>query len=74
MLKRTLDLFVKKHWLKVIDKENDKYRKIRRKLFRQQYIINELLNEYKKYMVKICVNQQKRWVMNNEMQTHEQGS
>ena len=48
MLKRTLDLFVKKHWLKVIDKENDKYRKIRRKLFRQQYIINELLNEYKK--------------------------
>ena len=35
-------------WLKTIDKECDKYNKIKSKLFRQQYVINSLLAEYKK--------------------------
>jgi hypothetical protein len=48
LLKRSFELFVKKRWLKIIDKECDKYNKIKSKLFRQQYVINSLLAEYKK--------------------------
>lgn len=48
LLKQTFELFVKKRWLKTIDKECDKYNKIKSKLFRQQYVVNSLLAEYKK--------------------------
>ena len=48
LLKRTFELFVKKRWLKTIDKECDKYKKIKSKLSRQQYVVNSLLGEYKK--------------------------
>ena len=48
LLKQSFELFVKKMWLKTIDKECDKYNKIKSKLFRQQYVINSLLAEYKK--------------------------
>ena len=48
LLKQSFELFVKTRWLKSIDKECDKYNKIRRKLSRQQYVINSLLVEYKK--------------------------
>ena len=48
LLKRSFELFVKKRWLKIIDKEVNKYNKIKRKLFRQQYVVNSLLEEYKK--------------------------
>lgn len=48
LLKRTFELFVKKRWLKTIDKECDKYKKLKSKLFRQQYVVNSLLEEYKK--------------------------
>jgi hypothetical protein len=48
LLKRSFELFVKKRWLKIIDKECDKYNKIKGKLSRQQYVINSLLAEYKK--------------------------
>jgi hypothetical protein len=48
LLKRSFELFVKKRWLKTIDKECDKYEKLKSKLFRQQYVINSLLAEYKK--------------------------
>ena len=48
LLKRTFELFVKTRWLKIIDKECDKYNKIKSKLSRQQYVVNSLLEEYKK--------------------------
>ena len=47
LLKRSFELFVKKRWLKTIDKECDKYNKIKSKLSRQQYIVNALLERYK---------------------------
>ena len=47
LLKRTFELFVKKRWLKTIDKECDKYNKIKSKLWRQQYVVNALLERYK---------------------------
>ena len=48
LLKQSFELFVKKRWLKTIDKECDKYNKIKSKLSRQQYVVNSLLAEYKK--------------------------
>ena len=48
LLKRSIELFIKKRWLKTIDKECDKYNKIKIKLSRQQYVVNSLLAEYKK--------------------------
>jgi hypothetical protein len=48
LLKRSFELFVKNRWLKTIDKECDKYNKIKNKLSRQQYVVNSLFAEYKK--------------------------
>ena len=48
LLKQSFELFVKKRRLKTIDKECDKYNKIKSKLSRQQYVVNSLLAEYKK--------------------------
>ena len=48
LLKKSFELFVKNRWLKTIDKECDKYNKIKSKLYRQQYVVNSLLAEYKK--------------------------
>ena len=48
LLKQSFELFVKKRWLKTIDKECNKYKKLKSKLFRQQYVVNSLLAEYKK--------------------------
>ena len=48
LLKRSFELFVKKRWLKIIDKECNKYNKIKNKLSCQQYVVNSLLAEYKK--------------------------
>ena len=47
LLKRSFELFFKKRWLKTIDKESEKYNKIKSKLFRQQYVVNSLLERYK---------------------------
>ena len=48
LLKQSFELFIKNRWLKTIDKECDKYNKIKNKLSRQQYVVNSLLTEYKK--------------------------
>lgn len=48
LLKQAFELFVKNRWLKTIDKECDKYNKIKSKLFRQQCVVNSLIAEYKK--------------------------
>ena len=46
LLKRRFELFVKMRWLKTIDKETDKCKKLTEKLNRQRYVVNELLKEY----------------------------
>ena len=48
LLKQLFELFAKNIWLKTIDKECDKYNKIKSKLSCQQYVINSLIAEYKK--------------------------
>ena len=48
LLKRSFDLWVKKRWLKAIEKETDKCNKLSKKLLRQKYVLNSLLNEYMK--------------------------
>ena len=47
LIKQSFELFVKYRWLKTIDKECDKYNKIKSKLFRQQYVVIALLERYK---------------------------
>lgn len=61
LLKRSFELFVKKRWLKTIDKECDRYNKIKSKLSRQQYVVNFLLAEYKK-------------IYDEDLRTPEEGS
>jgi hypothetical protein len=48
LLKRRFELFVKMRWLKTIDKETEKYKKLEGKLNRQLRVVNELLKEYYK--------------------------
>lgn len=48
LLKRSFDLWVKKRWLKTIEKQTDKCKKLSQKLFRQKYVLNSLLDEYMK--------------------------
>ena len=69
MLKRTFELLVKKRWLKTIDKECDKYNKIKSKLSRQQYVVNALLERYKEiYGEDLCTPKErggeKQWETN----------
>ena len=47
LLKESFELFCKKNWLRIIDKECNKYNKLKFKLNRQQYVINALLKRYK---------------------------
>lgn len=47
LLKRFFKLLYKMRWLKIIDKECDKYFKLRNKLFQQQFIVNSLEQRYK---------------------------
>ena len=46
LLKREFELFIKMRWLKTIDKESDKYNKLKSKLTRQRYVVNKLLERY----------------------------
>jgi hypothetical protein len=48
LLKRTFDLWVKRRWLKTIEKEADKCNRLSKKLLRQKYVLNTLLDEYMK--------------------------
>lgn len=47
LIKKSFDLWVKKRWLKMIDKEADKYNKIEAKRKRQAYIVHSLYKRYK---------------------------
>ena len=48
MLKSTFDLLVKMRWLKMIDKECNKYTKLKKKLSAQQFIVKALIEAYLK--------------------------
>jgi hypothetical protein len=48
LLKRSFDLWVKKRWLKNIEKEIDKCNKLSKKLLLQKRVLNSLLDEYMK--------------------------
>ena len=47
LLKKRFELFVKMRWLKTINKETNKYEKLKAKSIRQIYVVNALLKEYK---------------------------
>ena len=46
MLKRSHEIFVKTRWLKMINKEIDKYRKLYEKAQQQHFIMNAVVKEY----------------------------
>jgi hypothetical protein len=48
LLKQSFDLWVKKRWLKEIDRAVDRYKKAHDKATRERYVLNKLLEEYKK--------------------------
>ena len=48
LLKRTFEFWIKKRWLKEIDRAVDRYNKAHDKATREHYIMNSLLEEYKK--------------------------
>ena len=48
LIKRSFNLWCKMRWLKMIDKECDKYNKLKSRLSRQQLVVNKLVDEYKK--------------------------
>ena len=47
LLKESFELFCKNNWLRTIDKECDRYNKLKSKLNRQQSVVNELMKRYK---------------------------
>ena len=48
LLKRTFELWVKKRWLKEIDRAVDRYKKAYAKANREHYVMNKLIEEYNK--------------------------
>jgi hypothetical protein len=48
LLKQSFDLWVKKRWLKEIDRAVDRYKKAYAKATREHYVMNKLIEEYKK--------------------------
>jgi hypothetical protein len=48
LIKRSFKLSVKKRWLKEIDRAIDRYKKTYAKATREHYVMNKLIEEYKK--------------------------
>ena len=48
IIKRSFDLLAKIRWLKFIDKECNKYQKLKSKLAKQQFIVNALIEAHSK--------------------------
>jgi hypothetical protein len=46
MIKESFDLWVKRRWLRIIEKESRKGKKLLDKYYRQVYVVNRLLEEY----------------------------
>jgi len=57
LFKRSFDLWVKKRWLKEIDRAVERYKKASDKASRERYVLNKLLEEYSKiYGDDLCKN------------------
>jgi hypothetical protein len=48
LIKQSFALYVKKKWLKEIDKAVDRYKKASNKAARERYVFNKLVEEYEK--------------------------
>jgi hypothetical protein len=48
LIKQSFELWVKKRWLKEIDRAIDRYKKTYAKATREHYVMNKLIEEYKK--------------------------
>ena len=48
LLKSSFELWVKKRWLKEIDRSVDRYNNYKDKAAKEQYILNSLIKEYNK--------------------------
>jgi hypothetical protein len=48
LIKESFELSVKKRWLKEIDRAVDRYKKAYAKATREHYVMNKLIEEYKK--------------------------
>jgi hypothetical protein len=48
LIKQSFELSVKKRWLKEIDRAVDRYKKAYAKATREHYVMNKLIEEYKK--------------------------
>lgn len=48
LLKRSFELWVKKRWLKEIDRAVESYKKAQAKAKREYYVMNKLIEEYNK--------------------------
>ena len=46
LLKRSFDIFVKKRWLKEIDKAIDRHKKAQTKANREYYVLTKLVEAY----------------------------
>ena len=46
LLKRSFDIFVKKQWLKEIDKAIDRHKKAQTKANREYYVLTKLVEAY----------------------------
>jgi hypothetical protein len=46
MIKESFDMRVKMRWLRIIEKESRKGKKLLDKYYRQVYVVNRLLEEY----------------------------
>lgn len=67
LLKRSFDLWVKKRWLKEIDRAADSYNKSKDKLQRDTHVVSVLIEEYNKLypesqlQTKLVNQKQARW-------------
>lgn len=48
LLKKIFSLWVQTNWIKTINKEQRKLRRLEEKISRQRFVVNELYNEYLK--------------------------
>lgn len=48
LLKQSFELWVKKRWLKEVERAIDRYKKTYAKATREHYVMNKLIEEYKK--------------------------
>lgn len=46
MIKESFEILEKKRWLRIIEKESHKGKKLLDKYYRQVYVVNKLLEEY----------------------------